>query len=107
MEGEHMGLLSLWKKRRKARLHQSSSDRRDLGDGAVAVPVAGARTLEPGRGEKQRVGASAAQLARGEKRKYACVLCSKPADEMICGACADRVGADAVEKKRWEETGKP
>jgi hypothetical protein len=30
-----------------------------------------------------------------------------PSDEMICGACADKVGADAAEKKRWQEKGKP
>ena len=42
-----------------------------------------------------------------EGRKRLCLICSKPSDEMICGACADQVSADALEKKKWEETGKP
>jgi hypothetical protein len=36
-----------------------------------------------------------------------CLLCSEPSDEMFCGACVDKIRADAVEHKRWEETGKP
>jgi hypothetical protein len=42
-----------------------------------------------------------------EGRKRLCLICSKPSDETICSACADQVSADALEKKRWEETGKP
>lgn len=42
-----------------------------------------------------------------EGRKRVCIICGKPSDEMICGACADQVSADALEKKKWEETGKP
>ena len=42
-----------------------------------------------------------------EGRKRVCIICGKASDEMICGACADKVSADALEKKRWEETGKP
>lgn len=44
---------------------------------------------------------------RPEGRRRLCIICRKPSDEMICGACADKVRADAVEKKRWEEKGKP
>jgi hypothetical protein len=45
--------------------------------------------------------------ASGPKgRKRVCIICSKPSDEMICGACADKVSAEALEKKRWEEKGK-
>jgi hypothetical protein len=37
-------------------------------------------------------------------KKGVCVLCSEPTDELICGACADKVrAAEAVEHKRWEE----
>lgn len=42
-----------------------------------------------------------------EGRKRVCMICSKPSEEMICGACADQVSGDALEKKRWEEIGKP
>ncbi len=42
-----------------------------------------------------------------EGKRRVCIICSKPSDEMICGACADKISADALEKKRWEETGKP
>jgi hypothetical protein len=42
-----------------------------------------------------------------EDRKRLCILCGKPSDKVICGACADKVSADAMEKKRWEEKGKP
>jgi hypothetical protein len=38
-------------------------------------------------------------------KKAVCVLCSEPTDESICGACADKVRAEAVEHKRWEEKG--
>jgi len=40
-------------------------------------------------------------------KRRLCIICGKSSDEMICGACADKIGADAVEKKRWEEKGKP
>jgi hypothetical protein len=36
-------------------------------------------------------------------KKAVCVLCSEPTDELICGACTDKVRAEAVEHKRWEE----
>jgi hypothetical protein len=36
-----------------------------------------------------------------------CVVCAEPSETMICGSCADKIGADALEKKRWEERGKP
>jgi hypothetical protein len=49
----------------------------------------------------------ALSVAGPEGRKRVCIICSKPSDEMICGACADKVSADALEKKRWEEKGKP
>lgn len=42
-----------------------------------------------------------------EDRKRLCILCGKPSDKVICCACADKVSADAMEKKRWEEKGKP
>jgi hypothetical protein len=45
-------------------------------------------------------------IGPAEKRRL-CIICGKPSDEMICGACADKIGADAVEKKRSEEKGKP
>jgi hypothetical protein len=32
-----------------------------------------------------------------------CLNCGKPSDDKICRACADKIGADAVEKKRWEQ----
>jgi hypothetical protein len=41
------------------------------------------------------------------RKKGICVLCSEPSDEMFCGACVDKIRADAVEHKRWEEKGKP
>jgi hypothetical protein len=40
-------------------------------------------------------------------RKWVCIICAQPSDAMICGACADKIGADALEKKRWDEKGKP
>ena len=49
----------------------------------------------------------APSAAGPERRKWVCLICGKPSDVMICGACADQVSADALEKKRWEETGKP
>jgi hypothetical protein len=39
------------------------------------------------------------------RKKAICVLCSEPSAEMICGACADKVRAAAVEHKRREEKG--
>jgi len=36
-------------------------------------------------------------------KKAVCVLCSEPTNELICDACADKVRAEAVEHKRWEE----
>jgi hypothetical protein len=39
------------------------------------------------------------------RRKAICILCCEPSAEMICGACADKVRAAAVEHKRWEEKG--
>jgi hypothetical protein len=45
--------------------------------------------------------------ASGPKgRKRVCIICSKPSDEIICRSCADKVSADALEKKKWEEKGK-
>lgn len=41
-----------------------------------------------------------------EGKERMCVICSKPSEGMICGACADKICADALEKKRWEEAGK-
>jgi len=65
------------------------------------TPCKEERTNEIG-GQKRALSA-----AGPEERKRVCIMCSKPSDEMICGACADKVSADALEKKRWEETGKP
>jgi hypothetical protein len=53
-------------------------------------------------GEKRALKASGS-----EGKKRVCIICCKPSNEMICGACADKISADALEKKRWEETGKP
>ena len=62
--------------------------------------------------EKEHTEATGAEKgalkAAGPKgRKRVCIICGKPSDEMICAACADKISADALEKKRWEETGKP
>ena len=48
---------------------------------------------------------SASSVTAG--KKGICVLCSEPSDEMFCGPCVDKIRADAVEHKRWEERGKP
>jgi hypothetical protein len=41
------------------------------------------------------------------RKKGICLLCSEPSEEVFCGACVDKIRADAVEHKRWEEKGKP
>jgi len=38
-------------------------------------------------------------------RKAVCVLCAAPTEEVIRGTCADKIRAEAVEHKRWEEKG--
>jgi hypothetical protein len=45
--------------------------------------------------------------ARPAENGRLCAICAEPSETMICGSCADKIGADALEKKRWEEKGKP
>ena len=40
---------------------------------------------------------------RSEHAKQVCNLCGKPWLDTICDACADRVRAEALDKKRHEE----
>jgi hypothetical protein len=40
-----------------------------------------------------------------EAKKTVCVLCTASTDDVICGVCADKIRAEAVEQKRWEEKG--
>jgi hypothetical protein len=65
------------------------------------IPCKDERTDVTGGGKR------ALKVAGPEGKKRVCIICSKPSDEMICGACGDKISADALEKKRWEETGKP
>ena len=38
--------------------------------------------------------------------KNLCHICGKECDSYICGACADKVRAEALNKKKWEDRGK-
>jgi hypothetical protein len=70
---------------------------------AVSPPITSKEEhTEATEGEKRALKATGS-----EGKKRVCLICSKPSEEMICGACADKISADALEKKRWEETGKP
>jgi hypothetical protein len=44
-------------------------------------------------------------LAARARKKATCIVCSGPSNEMICGACTDKIKAEALEHKRWEEKG--
>ncbi len=110
-------LSNLWRKESKgksgkrcAELDRTKNPRREnAGFDELKEP----RLVFPGsaREEKSADTSGGEQKTPGvtgpEGTRRLCIICGKPSDEMICGACADKVGADAVEKKRWEETGKP
>jgi hypothetical protein len=70
---------------------------------AVSPPKTYKEERTDASGDEKRV----LSAAGPEGRKRVCIICCKPSDEMICGACADKISADALEKKRWEGTGKP
>jgi len=40
---------------------------------------------------------------RHEHAKEVCNICGKPSADTICDACADRVRADALDRKKHEE----
>ena len=40
---------------------------------------------------------------RPEHAKQVCNLCGKPSPDTICDACADRVRAEALDRKKHEE----
>jgi hypothetical protein len=42
---------------------------------------------------------------RTRDERNVCVLCAASTHDMICGACADKIRAEAAEHKRWEEKG--
>jgi hypothetical protein len=67
-------------------------------------PLANARKTESADVISNEKRLSALPVPAG--KKAICVLCSEPSDEMFCGACVDKIRADAVEHKRWEERGK-
>ena len=68
----------------------------------VGVPANARKTESAGMiSNEKKVSASSVP----GRRKGICILCSEPSDEMFCGACVDKIRADAVEHKRWEETG--
>jgi recombinational DNA repair protein RecR len=37
--------------------------------------------------------------------KRICSICGKPSEKMICGACTDKIRADALARKKQEEKG--
>ena len=38
--------------------------------------------------------------------KQLCHICGKESETYICEACSDKVRAEAVNKKKWEDKGK-
>jgi hypothetical protein len=43
---------------------------------------------------------------KADTTKHVCALCCKPSDETFCGACTDRIRAEATAHKRWEDKGR-
>lgn len=113
----HIGSLSnLWRSEPKERAKECSECDQTERAGAERPPPKEAEesraVLPPKTCKEERTDVTGTEektlCAPGpEGRKRVCIICGKPSDEMICGACADQVSADALEKKRWEETGKP
>ncbi len=68
-------------------------------------PPANARKTESAGMISNEKKVDASSVPAGRKGIWA--FCSEPSDEMFCGACVDKIRADAVEHKRWEEKGKP
>jgi hypothetical protein len=50
-------------------------------------------------------GISMASQTSGKKSRPVCEVCGKPALAPICPACADRIRAEAVARKRREDKG--
>ena len=38
--------------------------------------------------------------------KHLCHICGKESENYICDACSDKVRADALNNKKWEDKGK-
>jgi hypothetical protein len=68
-------------------------------------PPANARKTESAGMISNEKKVSASSVLAG--KKGICLLCSEPSKEVFCGACVDKIRADAVEHKRWKEKGKP
>ena len=73
-------------------------------DSHIGVAANACRTISAGMISNENKVSASLVLAG---KKGICLLCSEPSDEMFCGACVDKIRADAVEHKRWEEKGKP
>lgn len=43
--------------------------------------------------------------AAAKQRRRFCNVCGKPSGSFICGACSDRIRAEALDRKRREDKG--
>jgi hypothetical protein len=109
-----ISLVRVTRRREVKAMQATEKDPSELGKPVEDVPAfdiaTGPRLGLPTRGRKterfsneKKVAGSSVLLGR----KGICALCSQASDEMFCGACVDKIRADAVEHKRWEEKGKP
>ena len=113
-----IGLLSsLRRSKPHGRVAKGCSECEQTGPGGTERPVSNEAKKSPAVSPPNACNQEQTEATGGKKRSLSapgtegknrvCIICSKPSDEMICGACSDKVSADALEKKRWEETGKP
>ena len=41
-----------------------------------------------------------------KEEKHLCHICGKESESCICEVCSDKVRAEALDKKKWEDKGK-
>jgi hypothetical protein len=83
---------------------RANQGREEIKERQLAFPLIPPKEERPSASEGEK---KSPDIVEDAGKSRLCIICGKPSDEMICGACADKIDADAVEKKRWEEKGKP